>query len=62
MRTPGAAQLVHDSLASPNLKIIFDAANLISPADEHRQEAMWDRAMTLWGDRIAAVHIKGVTF
>ncbi len=62
MNTPEAAKMVLDSMASPNLKIIFDAANLISPADEHRQEAMWDRAMTLWGDRIAAVHIKGVTF
>lgn len=62
MNTPEAAKMVLDTIASPNLRIIFDAANLISPEDEHRQEAMWDRAMTLWGDKIAAVHIKGVTF
>lgn len=62
MNTPEAAKMVLDTIASPNLKIIFDAANLISPEDEHRQEAMWDRAMTLWGDQILVCHIKGVTF
>lgn len=62
MNTPEAAKMVLDTIASPNLRVIFDAANLISPEDQHRQEAMWDRAMTLWGDKIAAVHIKGVTF
>lgn len=62
MNTPEATKMVLDTIASPNLRIIFDAANLISPEDQHRQEAMWDRAMTLWGDKIAAVHIKGVTF
>lgn len=62
MNTPEAAKMVLDSIASPNLKIIFDAANLISYEDVNRQEAMWDRAMTLWGDKIVAVHIKGVAF
>ncbi len=62
MNTPEAAKMVLDSIASPNLKIIFDAVNLISFDDLPRQEAMWDRAMTLWGDKIVAVHVKGVTF
>lgn len=62
MNNPEAAKMVLDSIASPNLKIIFDAANLISFEDVNRQEAMWDRAMTLWGDQIMAVHIKGVAF
>ncbi len=62
MNTPEAAKMVLDSIASPNLKIIFDAANLLSFDDIHRQEAMWDRAMTAWGDKIVAVHIKGVDF
>lgn len=62
MNTPEAAKMVLDSMASPNLKIIFDAANLISYEDRDRQEAMWDRAMTLWGDKIVCVHIKGVNF
>ncbi len=62
MNTPEAARMVLDSIASPNLKIIFDAANLISFDDRHRQEAMWDRAMTAWGDQIVAVHMKGVNF
>ena len=62
MNTPEAAKMVLDSIASPNLKIIFDAANLISFDDVSRQEAMWDRAMTAWGDKIVAVHVKGVSF
>lgn len=62
MNTPEAAKMVLDSIASPNLKIIFDAANLLSWEDITRQEAMWDRAMTLWGDKIVCVHIKGVDF
>ncbi len=62
MNTPEAAKMVLDSIASPNLKIIFDAANLLSFADVKRQEAMWDRAMTAWGDKIVCVHIKGVDF
>ena len=62
MNTPEAAKMVLDSIASPNLKIIFDAANLISFDDVARQEAMWDRAMTAWGDKIVAVHVKGVSF
>lgn len=62
MNTPEAAKMVLDSIASPNLKIIFDAANLISYEDRNQQERMWDRAMTLWGDKIVCVHIKGVNF
>ncbi len=62
MNTPEAAKMVLDSIASPNLKIIFDAVNLIGPEDVAHQEAMWDRAMTAWGDKIVAVHVKGVTF
>lgn len=62
MNTPEAARMVLDSIASPNLKIIFDAANLISYEDKDQQERMWDRAMTLWGDKIVCVHIKGVNF
>ncbi len=62
MNTPEAAKMVLDSIRSPNLKIIFDAANLLSFEDVKRQEAMWDRAMTAWGDKIVCVHIKGVDF
>lgn len=62
MNTPEAAKMVLDSIRSPNLKIIFDAANLISYEDRDQQERMWDRAMTLWGDKIVCVHIKGVNF
>ncbi len=62
MNTPEAARMVLDSIQSPNLKIIFDAANLISCEDKDKQEAMWDRAMTAWGDEIVCVHIKGVNF
>ena len=62
MNTPEAAKMVLDSIASDNLKIIFDTANLISFDDVSRQEAMWDRAMTAWGDKIVAVHVKGVSF
>lgn len=62
MNTPEAAKMVLDSIGSRNLKIIFDAVNLISFEDLDKQEAMWDRAMTAWGDKIVAVHVKGVSF
>ncbi len=62
MNTPAAAKMVLDAIASPNLKIIFDAVNLISFEDVAKQEAMWDRAMNAWGDKIVCVHVKGVEF
>ncbi len=62
MNTPEAARMVLDSIRSPNLKIIFDAANLLNPVDALKQEAMWDRAMTAWADEIVCVHVKGATY
>lgn len=64
MNDPEATRRILNSIGSPNLKVIFDAANLIGPVNvtRDRQEAMWDRAMTLWGDEIVAVHVKGIDF
>lgn len=62
MNDPETTKMVLDAIASPNLKVIFDAVNLIGPADVDCQEAMWDRAMAAWGDQIVAVHVKGMTF
>lgn len=64
MNTPEATKMVLDSIASPNLRVIFDAVNLLTAEDQTvaGQERMWDRMMDLVGDKIAACHIKGVRF
>ena len=60
MATPELTRRVLDDLASPALRVIFDPANLYSPEDAPRQQSLWERAFESFGDRIAAVHIKGV--
>lgn len=51
-----------DSMKSPNLKIIFDMANLMGPEWVEKQDVLYGRAMESWGDQIMAVHFKGVCY
>lgn len=51
-----------DSVQSPNLKIIFDMANLMGPDWVEKQDVLYGRAIESWGDLIMAVHFKGVCY
>lgn len=60
MATPELTRQLLADMQSPALAVIFDPANLFSPEDAPRQQALWQRAFDCFGDKIAAVHIKGV--
>ena len=60
MNTVEAAAQVLQDMESPNLRLIFDPVNLLSGDLLNRQEEVFCRAAETWGDRIAAVHLKGV--
>lgn len=51
-----------DTMGSPALRLIFDPANLLGPDWLNRQDLLFGRAMELWGDKIVAVHFKGVRY
>lgn len=64
MNTPEAVKMVLDTMASTNLRVIFDLANYIGAedADLDAQRRIWDKAANWYGDKIAAVHFKGQAF
>lgn len=62
MNTPEATRRVIDSIQSPNLKVIFDAANLLTADQVNCQQQLWDRTAELLGDKIVAIHFKGEIF
>lgn len=62
MNTPELTKVVLDRVDSKRLKVIFDPVNLLSPEDVQDQYGLWKRAFQHFGDRIAAVHMKGITF
>lgn len=51
-----------DSVQSPNLKIILDMANLMGPEWIDKQDVLFGRAVESWGERITAIHLKGVCY
>jgi L-ribulose-5-phosphate 3-epimerase len=61
VNTPECAAEVLKAIQSPHLKILFDPVNLLTAEDAIHPELLWDRAFACFGDKIAAVHIKGVT-
>ena len=64
MNTPEAVKMVLDTIASPNLRVLCDLANYVSPEDASldAQRRLWDKIGTWYGDKIAAVHFKGQNF
>lgn len=62
MNTPEATRHILDTMASPALKVIFDAGNLLTADAVQNQPQLWDRVGSLLGDRIVAVHFKGEVF
>lgn len=59
MNTPEQARWVLDQMASPNLGIIFDPVNVLNVQEIDSQRQLWERCFECFGDRIAAVHMKG---
>lgn len=62
MCSPEVTRQVLDTMQSPNLKVIFDPANLISCEKAKQQDRVWQTTGELLGDRIVAVHFKGQSF
>ena len=62
LNTPETVRRVLDTMGSPNLKVLFDPANLMSREWMDRQDKLFGRAMELWGDKVMAVHFKGVCY
>ena len=60
MNTVEVTRQVIDSMKSPNLKIVFDPGNLLSPEWLNRQDELYHRAVDSWGSLITAVHFKGL--
>lgn len=60
MNSVETTRMVIDCVKSPNLKIIFDPANLLSPEWLGRQRELYHRAVESWGSLITAVHFKGL--
>ena len=59
--TPELARQVLRDFSSPNLKIIFDPLNLLTPEIISTQDELWKRCFDCFGDHIVAIHIKGAT-
>ncbi len=55
---PRRARQVLDSIASPNLRIIFDPVNLLHPDNLDRREEVIEEAIDLLGPDIAMIHLK----
>ncbi len=53
-----------DDIASPSFEVILDAANLIAPwtTEPDKQNAIIDKAFSLYGDRISVLHLKDCVF
>lgn len=49
---------VLDAIASPNLRVIFDATNVMSVDNYTRQDEIMEEAFDLLGDEIDVLHIK----
>lgn len=60
MNTAEVTRQIIDEVKSPNLKIIFDPGNLLSPEWLNKQDGLYRRAIDSWGEFIVAVHYKGL--
>ena len=58
MSTPRHLQRMLEAIPSPNLQILFDPVNLLTPENAARHEAWLSSAWHLLGDRIVTAHAK----
>lgn len=56
--TPAKMRRMLDSIASPNVQVVFDPVNLISFENHRDQQRVVEESLQLFGDRIAVVHAK----
>jgi len=62
MNSVETTRMILDTMQSPNLKVILDAANLMGPEWVEKQDVLYGRAVESWGDLIMALHFKGVCY
>ena len=60
LNTPELAGRMLNEISSPNLQIILDPINLLSPENIEHQHYIIDSCFDIFGDRIVAVHAKDV--
>lgn len=56
--TPERARRVLDALHSPNLKMILDTVNILTPENADRVEELIAQSIELFGDKIRVLHMK----
>lgn len=64
LNTPELTRRLLSDVPSPNLKVIFDLANLVTPqttAPEAQQEIL-ERSLACFGSKIAVLHVKDGVF
>ena len=58
LSTPEKMYRLMNDIKSPNLAVIFDPVNLITPENYKEQHKITDKAFSLYGDKIEAIHLK----
>lgn len=58
LSTPEYMKRLIDDVNSPNMLVIFDITNLLGFDNYKNQREIIDKAFELYGDRIAAIHLK----
>jgi L-ribulose-5-phosphate 3-epimerase len=59
--TPERMQRVLDAISSPNLQVLFDAVNMLSPENHKQQVQIIDEAWARYGEKIQIIHAKDFT-
>lgn len=56
--SPARIRRLLDTIRSPNLQIVFDPVNLLTPDNYQQQDRVVQESFDLFGDRIAVIHAK----
>jgi L-ribulose-5-phosphate 3-epimerase len=56
--TPARMRAMLDALCSPNVQVVFDPVNFLSPENYGDQDRVIRESIDLFGDRIVAIHAK----
>lgn len=60
LNTPALAKELYERVPSERLKFILDLVNLLTAENIHRQDEILDECFALWGDKVWALHLKGI--
>lgn len=60
LNTPALAKELYDRVSSERLKFILDLVNLLTAENIERQDEILEECFELWGDKIWALHMKGI--